>query len=364
MIPLFSAAAANAGLDLVAAVERVLNRHWYVLGEEVTQFEREFAAYNGAPHCVSVANGTDALEIGLRAVGCGTGDKVVTVANAGFYSSTAIRACGATPLYVDVDEHSLTMSPAAFERALADAPRAVVVTHLYGRLADIETIVEIAGRAGIPVIEDCAQAHGARRNGRIAGSFGDIGCYSFYPTKNLGAVGDGGAIVTRHAALDERLRRLRQYGWQSKYQVVEPGGRNSRLDEIQAAILREKLPHLDAWNEQRRSIAARYNAAFAELPDMRLPAVGEDFVAHLYVVRVAKRDAFQDFLRQRGVASDIHYPIPDHRQHAYAQPSIAAGGLPATDTACGQLVSLPCFPGLRDDELATVIAAVQAWFSR
>lgn len=358
VIPLFSAAAANSGLNLDEAVNRVIERHWYVLGEEVAAFEHEFARYVGVADCVTVANGTDALELALRGLGVARGDRVVAVANAGFYGSTAIHAIGATPVYVDVDVETLTMSASGLARALETGSKAVIVTHLYGQLANIEELVHIANDASVPLIEDCAQAHGAIRDGKSAGSFGRAGCFSFYPTKNLGALGDGGAIVTHDLELAERVRRLRQYGWAHKYMVGAAGGRNSRLDEIQAAVLREKLPRLAQWNIERRDIARRYNEAFASLP-VRCPcSTDEDYVAHLYVLRVKDRNAFREFLKARGIATDVHYPIPDHQQPAYPR----SDKLEVTESACSSVISLPCYPGLTDPEVERVIAAVLEYF--
>lgn len=360
-VPLFSADAANAGLDFSGPVKRVLDRHWYVLGEEVANFEKEFAQYVGVTNCVTVANGTDALELALRGLGVKEADQVVVVANAGFYGSTAVHAIGAIPLYVDVDAKSLTMSAVALKGALEQKPKAVIVTHLYGQLADIEELVSIADKEGVPIVEDCAQSHGASRNGKQAGSFGKIACFSFYPTKNLGALGDGGAIATNDSNLASHIRSLRQYGWSQKYMVAVQGGRNSRLDEIQAAILRVKLPHLDKWNEERRQIAKRYNAAFETLP-LDIPcSTDEGYVAHLYVVRVKKdRDSFRDFLKSRGITTDVHYPIADHHQPAYAY--LGTEKLAVTELACATAVSLPCYPGLTVDEVDRVIAAVVDYF--
>jgi dTDP-4-amino-4,6-dideoxygalactose transaminase len=363
VIPLFSAQTANAAVNLLDPVKRVLDSHWYILGKEVSGFEREFARYCGAAECVGVASGTDALEIGLRALGVTKGDKVVVAANAGFYASTAVLLVGAIPHYVDVDPVTLTVSPEKVEEALESYPKAIVVTHLYGRLADVEAIVEVASRRGIHVIEDCAQAHGAKRNGKRAGTFGTIGCFSFYPTKNLGAIGDGGAIVTDGSYLAAAIRQLRQYGWKNKYDVELPGGRNSRLDEIQAAVLREKLPFLDSWNAERRDIAGRYNSAFSDLPVVCPCSTGEDYVAHLYVARVEARDAFRKFVRGFGVSTDVHYPVPDHMQFAYPSQQ-GKWVLPATELACRQVVSLPCYPGLEAGSIERVIEAVCHFFNR
>ncbi|KAA8703420.1 DegT/DnrJ/EryC1/StrS family aminotransferase [Pseudomonas cannabina] len=362
-IPLFSAIKANAGLDFATPLKAVLDSHWYVLGNEVKLFEEEFAAYVGVQYCISVANGSDALELALKGLGVAVGDPVVAVANAGFYGSTAIHAVGATPVYADVDPATLTLCKKSLQAVIAkEKPVAIIVTHLYGQLANIEEIVEIASAAGIPVLEDCAQSHGARRNGKQAGSFGTIACFSFYPTKNLGALGDGGAVVTDDDALAARIRQLRQYGWDQKYRIAIPGGRNSRLDEMQAAILRIKLPHLDTWNEQRRSIAKRYNEAFAGL-DIELPSsVSDDFVAHLYVIRTKDRAALAAALKEKSVSTDIHYPIADHKQPAYTARSSVA--LDVTERTCDTVISLPCFPGLSDEEVDRVIDAVTAYFSK
>ena len=246
--------------ELDAAMARVQDRGWYILGPEVEAFEREFAAYCGTGECVAVGNGTDALELSLRALAIGPGDEVVTAANAGMYATTAIRAAGAVPAYVEIDESTLLMDPAALAAGLGARTRAVIVTHLYGRLADVDALVRIARERGVALIEDCAQAHGARAGGGMAGTHGALGCFSFYPTKNLGALGDAGAVVTGDRELAAKLRALRTYGWGAKYHCTMEGGMNSRMDELQAAVLRVKLPRLDGWNRRRRDIAARYAA--------------------------------------------------------------------------------------------------------
>ena len=346
--------------ELVSSARRVIARGWYVLGSEGADFEKAFAAYCGVPHAVGVANGTDGIELALRAVGVGEGDRVATVANAGFYASTSIHAIGARPLYVDVVARTHSMNVDSLKRELAQNPvRAVVVTHLYGRLADVETIAAICKPLGIPVIEDCAQAHGATRNGKAAGSFAAAGCFSFSPTKNLGALGDGGVVTTSDAAVAGRLRELRQYGWDKKYQVSRTGGRNSRLDELQAALLLAKLPHLDRWNADRRAIARRYST---EIRHSRIECpqdFGADNVAHLFVVRCEDRDGLRRHLEAHEVSSDIHYPIPDHRQPAYSASHV--GELPETERLAKEIVTIPCFPEMEEEEIEQVIDAVNSW---
>jgi dTDP-4-amino-4,6-dideoxygalactose transaminase len=351
-------AALRAALDTVIA--RVNDRGHYILGPEVEAFEREFAAYCGAKTCVAVANGTDALELALRALDVGESDEVVTVANAGGYATTAIRATGATPVYVDVDADLLGMDPTRLEHAITPRTRVIVVTHLYGRLAHVQAITRLANERGITLVEDCAQAHGASLDGRKAGTFGAIGCYSFYPTKNLGALGDAGALVTSDQALATRVTELRTYGWHGKYRVATSGGMNSRMDELQAAVLRVKLPHLDAWNARRREIALRYAAAIED-PLIELPPTlpGSDDVVHLYVVRTQQRDALRAHLRTAGIATDIHYPVPDHRQPAWT--TARPPRLPQTERSCEEVLTLPCYPELKEAEIAAVAAACNAW---
>jgi aminotransferase EvaB len=346
--------------ELVGSARRVIERGWYVLGSEGADFEKAFAAYCGVPHAVGVANGTDGIELALRAVGVGEGDRVVTVANAGFYASTSIHAIGGRPLYVDVVAKTHSMNVDSLKRELAQSPvRAVIATHLYGRLADVEVITAICRPLGIPVVEDCAQAHGAKRNGKTAGSFGDAGCFSFYPTKNLGALGDGGAITTHDAAMAERIRELRQYGWDKKYQVSRTNGRNSRLDELQAALLLAKLPHLDRWNDERRAIARRYSNEIRHRGIECPQDFGADNVAHLFVVRCEDRDGLRRHLEAHEVASDIHYPIPDHRQPAYSVPN--GGELPETERLAKEILTIPCFPEMEEEEIRRVINAVNSW---
>lgn len=362
-VPFFSAAGAAFGVDLGACLQQVVGSGWYVLGPGVRDFEAAFARYVGVDHVVGVANGTDAIALALRALGVGAGQRVLTVANAGCPGSAAIAQVGADVGWVDVDAQRLTMSPEALAAALAAGPvAAVIVTHLYGQMADLPAIAALCRQAGVPLIEDCAQAHGAQLDGGRAGSWGALGCFSFYPTKNLGALGDGGAVVTRDAALAERLHALRQYGWARKYEVTVAGGVNSRLDELQAAVLHAKLPHLEAANARRRAIAARYSAALGDLPLQCPPAPGLDHVMHLYVVRTPRRAALQAHLAARGIASDVHYPIADHLQPIWAQRPLPH--LPVTEAACAHVLSLPCYPGLSDEQADAVIEGVRSFFAR
>lgn len=345
--------------DRLAAVSRaVIDSGHYVLGPNVQGFEQAFAAYCGVAHAVGVGNGTDALELSLRALGVDAGDRVAVVANAAMYGATAILACGGTPVFVDIDPATHTMCPDALASVLATGPvKAVIVTHLYGRLAAMDALIPLCRERGIPVLEDCAQAHGARdARGIRAGAFGDIASFSFYPTKNLGALGDGGAVATSSDVLAERIRQLRQYGWSAKYTNTLAGGRNTRLDELQAALLLDMLPALDGWNARRREIANRYSAGIDNPRLAPPPACGEEHVAHLYVVRCEDRDDARSRLAQHGVQTDVHYPVPDYRQPCL-QGKIDASPLPHTEADARSVMTLPCFPELTDAEADAVIAA-------
>lgn len=329
--------------EIQAAISRVLERGWYILGPEVRGFEEEFARYCGVAECVTTGNGTDALELALRAIGVGPGDRVATVANAGMYAATAILRNEAIPVFVDVDPDSMLMTAEGLRSA--DDVKAAIVTHLYGRVADMARLSE----CGIPLIEDCAQAHGAPN----LGLFRSLACFSFYPTKNLGALGDGGAVITNDAWLANRLRSLRQYGWTTKYHAEVAGGRNSRMDELQAAILRVKLPYLDGWNLRRREIADRYDKAFRQTTP---PGV-----AHLYVLRTPRRDELRARLADVGVATEIHYPVPDHKQPAISAATSTNARLPVTERLCGEIVTLSLFPEMTPDEVETVIACCESF---
>jgi aminotransferase EvaB len=348
--------------EIQAAIRRVLESGRYILGTEVAEFEREFAAYHGVAHAVGVANGTDALELALRAAGVRAGDRVITVAHTATATVAAITLAGARPEFVDIEPRTMTMDPGALARRLEGprdpAVKAIIPVHLYGHPADLPRIMEIARGHGLTVIEDCAQAHGAAIRGRRVGTFGDAAAFSFYPTKNLGAIGDGGAIVTNDEKLAERVRLLRQYGWRERY-VSEIPGKNSRLDELQAAILRVKLARLDADNRRRQAIAARYVRHLATtrliLPDV---AAGCEPVWHQFVVRTPDREGLRAHLAANGVQTSVLYPIPVHQQPAYRDDSVR---LPITEQVCRELLCLPMHPGLDDAEVDAVCGRIREW---
>lgn len=360
-IPINSLARHIAPLQqmLEATATSVIRSGHYVLGPGVTAFERAFSKYCGVDHCVGVANGTDALELALRAVGVSTGDRVAVVANAAMYGTSAVLACGAEPVFIDVLVDSATMDPTALQLALQSqvGVRAVIVTHLYGRLAPVADIARICRDHSAALVEDCAQAHGARlTGGACAGALGDVAAFSFYPTKNLGALGDGGAVLSRDPAIADNVRKLRQYGWTQKYTNGLAGGRNSRLDEIQARMLLGMLDLLDGWNARRRAIANTYSSQIRH-PEIVVPPVsGEEYVGHLYVVRSERRDALRHHLEEHGVQTDVHYPIPDHRQPCH-NGRFDEVSLPVTEAQAATVLTLPCFPELDDVEVQRVIGA-------
>lgn len=360
MIPFLDLQAQHRSIagELNDAMQRVMDRAWFVLGEELDAFEREFAAYCGVSHCVGVASGTDALHLALKACGVGPGDEVITVSHTFVAVALAITWTGATPVFVDIDPVSYTLDPHRLSRAVTPRTRAIIPVHLYGQCADMDPIMAVAAEHELAVVEDAAQAHGATYRGQKAGSIGHVGCFSFYPTKNLGACGDGGAVVTNNPELADRLRLLRNYGQTRKYHH-ETMGYNSRLDELQAALLRVKLRHLDAWNSARR----RYAAMYAELlagSGVICPASlpwGEP-IFHLYVIRSRSRDRLQDHLTARGVQTLIHYPIPTHRQPACGDSAIIAESLTVTEQYAGQVLSLPMYAELGEDRIRSVAEAV------
>ena len=348
-----------------SAINRVLNSGTYILGAEVEAFESAFAEYCGGGHGVGVASGTDALILALKALGIGPGDEVITVSHTAVATVAAILAVGATPVLVDVDEAYLTLDPAALDRAATSRSKAVIAVHLYGQAADLDPILSFARERKLALIEDCAQACGGHYRGSRLGSVGDIGCFSFYPTKNLGAIGDGGIVLTREPKFAERLRRLRQYGWDDGRQTREPG-LNSRLDPLQAAILHAKLPHLDADNARRAAIAQRYERGLRGLP-IAIPKERADaqHVYHLYVIACATRDALMTCLSERRIGCAVHYPVPVHHQCGYAERIILPpGGLPVTERICRQILSLPLYPELGDADVDRVIATVCGFFAQ
>lgn len=349
------------------AVDRVLESGWYILGPEVERFEAAFAAYIGVGHGIGVANGTDAVELALRALDVGAGDTVAVVSHTAVATVAAIRAIGAVPLWVDIDPATYVMTAATLEAALKDAPqrpKAVVAVHLYGNMVSPEDILAVCRAYDLPLVEDCAQAHGAVFADCHAGCFGALAAFSFYPTKNLGALGDGGAVVTADATLAERVRTLRQYGWKERYVSAEIG-LNSRLDPIQAAILEVLLPRLDAANAARRAVAEIYRAGLGDLPGVRLPEItaGVTPVYHQFVIALAERDGLADFLRENGVGTAVHYPVPVHHQPAYAglHPPET---LPATEAVAAEILSLPMYPQLGSDAATRVVDLVRAFAGR
>lgn len=345
--------------NIDSALRQVLDSGVYILGSHVEAFESSFAQFCGLSFGISVGNGTDAIIIALRSLGIGPGDRVVTVSHTAVATVAAVLATGATPVLVDIDPRTYTLDPDLLEPMLDERVKAIIPVHLYGNPADLRRIREIAGRWDIPVVEDCAQATGAYFEQRRVGNFGCFGCFSFYPTKNLGALGDAGMLVTDDAELAERAARMRQYGWDNDRKTKWPGV-NSRMDELQAAVLIARLHNLDAANRRRADIARRYSTAFADL-SLATPTEtpGACHVYHLYVVATATRSEVRRALLQQGVQSAIHYPVPVHRQTGYAQHvEVPPEGLPQTDQVVEQVLSLPIYPGLRDAEVDRVIAAV------
>jgi dTDP-4-amino-4,6-dideoxygalactose transaminase len=350
-----------------AAVARVLESGWYILGRECTAFEEAFARWQGAARAIGVANGTDALALILRGLGIGPGAAVATVSHTAVATVAAIEMVGATPVLIDIDPATYTMDPAELEAVLRDPPaglppiRAVIPVHLYGQPAAIAEIIAIADRHGAAVIEDCAQCHGATVGNRKAGTLGRAAAFSLYPTKNLGALGDGGVIATDDAALADRISALRQYGWKERY-VSDLAGVNSRLDEVQAAILTVKLMHLDTANARRQAIAARYDAALAGTgfaPPARRP--GTTHVFHQYVIRCPDRAAVQAELRARGIGTNVHYPVPVHAQPAYrGRVVLGPAACRETERAAAEVLSLPMFAELTDAQVDQVCAAIRA----
>lgn len=353
--------------EIDEAVRNVLERGWYILGENVRGFESEFALFIGARHAISVASGTDAIEIALRACGIGEGDGVITASHTAVATVAAIESAGAIPVFVDIDPRSYTIDPNRVEDVLKKNSngfiKAIVPVHLYGQPADMDSIMEIAHKHDLIVIEDCAQSHGATYNGKLTGTFGRCGCFSFYPTKNLGAFGDGGLVTTSDDALAEKISLLRQYGWRERY-VSEIPGLNSRLDEIQAGILRVKLRYLAEENATRQRIASQYSELLSHssvvVPDI-FPKCGHVF--HQYVIRTPQRDNLKAYLSQNGVGTLIHYPVPVHKQPAYNGRLPGFCSLLVTETTARQVLSLPMYPQLSEPQIQSVAEHILIWKS-
>ncbi|PCJ65838.1 MAG: erythromycin biosynthesis sensory transduction protein eryC1 [Candidatus Hydrogenedentota bacterium] len=350
------------GPEIHGAVNRVLESGWFVLGEEVRAFEEEFSSFVGVNHAVGVGNGTDAIQLALQALGVGAGDEVITAANTCVPTLTGICATGAVPRLVDVTADTLVMDYGSLEKAITDRTKAIVPVHLYGHPCPMSSIMAIAGNKNLVVVEDCAQAHGATLGGKQCGTFGHTAAFSFYPSKNLGAYGDGGAVVTSDQAVADKVTSLRNYGQTERYYHDDPGV-NSRLDEIQAAILRTKLPYLKKWNERRRELASRYTEGLKNTP-LTIPVEepGAESSWHLYVVRTSNRDGLQQHLKDKGIGTVLHYPVPIHLQKAFAAMGYVKGDFPASEQACDEVLSLPLYPYMPEEHVDTVVKAIREFF--
>ena len=348
--------------DINEAIAKVLDSGWYILGNEVKCFEREFAAYIGVSHAFGVGSGTEALHIALKACNIGPGDEVITVSHTAVATVSAITLCGASPVFVDIEPDYFAMDTEKLEALISPRTKAVIPVHIYGQPANMAKVISVAQKHNIFVIEDCAQAHGAEYKNRKAGSFGDISCYSFYPTKNLGAVGDGGAVLTNNEELATRVKLLREYGWAERY-ISYIDGWNSRLDEIQAAILRIKLNFLDDDNGKRRKIAGIY-AGLQSCTNITLPEVRPDanHVYHLYVIKLQERDKLLNYLKDHGIGTLIHYPVPVHLQRAYLMKFRGSDNLPVTERTAKEILSLPIYPELEDEQVEKVVEVIKQYY--
>jgi dTDP-4-amino-4,6-dideoxygalactose transaminase len=354
---------ATVGSEVMAAVTEALSVGPYILGPRLEKFERAFADYCGTRHAIGVSTGTEAIRLGLQALDIGPGDEVITTPLTAAFTSLAILLLGARPVFADVNPVTYNIEPHSVKALLTSRTKAILPVHLHGRLADIEALAEIAHEAGIPLLEDACQAHGARLGSRQAGSWGIAGAFSFYPTKNLGGYGDGGMVVTNNDELASHVRMLRTGGQRKRYWHEEVGTA-SRLDELQAAVLHAKLPHLERWIQRRRSIAARYQEALCGLP-IQLPPIPTDgsHVFHLYVVRTPERDSLISWLTSRGVGVDVYYPHPLHLQPVFTHLGYSVGDFPQSESACREILALPCYPELRSEEQELVCEAVTEFFS-
>ncbi|MEI7945467.1 MAG: DegT/DnrJ/EryC1/StrS family aminotransferase [bacterium] len=363
--------------EIDSAVKSVLESGWYILGKRCEDFQDSFASFCGTTHCIGVANGTDAVELALRGIGIQAGDSILTVANTAVATVSAIQRIGAVPVFADVEYATQTLSPSTCEQTLQSNPfvKAIVVVHLFGQPADMRALLNVAGRYNISIIEDCAQAHGAISGGQRVGSIGSVGAFSFYPTKNLGAFGDGGCVVTNDRQVMERISLLRQYGWRERYKS-EIYGFNSRLDELQAAVLQVKLAHLDEDNDQRRQIAKIYCERLAGLPvllpnaesiteyrnDIHVSEGCQDkHVYHQFVIRTAKRNELMGYLKKQGIDTGILYPVPIHKQTAYSE-AYKETRLPVTEKLATELLCLPIYPELHLNHVEYVCQQIRNYY--
>ena len=347
--------------EIDAAIARILDSGWYILGQEVSAFESEFAAYIGIGSAIGVGNGTEALHLALCACGIGTGDEVITVSHTAVATVAAIELCGATPVLVDIDLDTYTLDPNQIEAALTQRTKVIIPVHLYGHPADMESIMNLAQHRGLRVIEDCAQSHGAVYKGRMTGAWGHLAAFSFYPTKNLGALGDGGMVVTSDVELAERVRLLREYGWRQRY-ISDFTGLNSRLDELQAAVLRVKLHYLNEDNRKRQALAKIYNEVLSATSLTLVKCIPDvSHVYHQYVVRSEHRDSLKEFLEERQIGTLIHYPVPIHRQPAYQDRLRCADSMVNTETVAREILSLPMYPELASEQIRQVAETIVSW---
>jgi dTDP-4-amino-4,6-dideoxygalactose transaminase len=364
LIPFYSTEVMHTAIreEVLAAISRVYDSQWYVLGQEVLQFEQTYSEFNNVSYTIGVGNGFDAMVLALRALCIGPGDEVLVPSNTYIATWLAVSQVGATPVPVEPDFLTSNLDPSCIEAALTSRTRAIMPVHLYGQPCRMPEIITLAERHGLIVIEDNAQAQGATFDGQLTGSFGAANATSFYPTKNLGALGDGGAITTNNPALAQQLRLLRSYGSieKNKHELL---GYNSRLDELQAAVLRTKLHYLASWTEQRQELAAWYNYYLADVPGLRLPttAIGATSVWHLYVIHTTQRAALQRHLAIAGIGTLVHYPVPPHRQPAYAHLKLPAGALPIAEELAATCLSLPLWPGMTKDMVATIAMAIRSF---
>ena len=349
--------------EIDQAIKRVLDSGWYVLGSEVDEFEKEFASFHGKDlHAVGVANGTDAIALCLRGLGLSIGDEVITPSHTAVATVAGIEQAGCTPVFADINPNTRCIAPKSIEERLGCNTRAIMPVHIYGQPAEMQRILEIAQAHNLTVVEDCSQAHGAEINGQKVGTFADISTYSCYPTKNLGGTGDGGVILCRSKEFAEKIKSLRQYGWNEARESIIPGF-NSRLDELQAAILRVKLQHLPDDNAKRRAIALRYNQAFKDLP-ITQPALADTelHAMHLYVIECDRRNELMEYLRSHQIGASLHYPLAVHQHAAYKTRIRRSKNLPITDQFYQRNLTLPMYPELSNDTVEHIISMVQSWF--